>query len=293
MFDIETEILSFSALALKTDRQLVQKAFHSLIYGYYSAFGRTLPWRYTGDPYHVFISEIMLQQTQVDRVVQKYLDFIARFPSFVVLAEAEFNDVLMMWHGLGYNRRAMNLQKAAQTVVAQHNGILPSDPEELIRLPGIGKATAASIAAFGFDKPTVFLETNIRTVYITLFFADNCSDILDDVIVPIAAEMLDTGSPSRWYNALMDLGTYLKKTRPNPTRRSREYSRQSPFHGSKRQLRGLVLKELLEIGTLSKDRLYGISTDDRLNDVIDELTKEGFIAEEGGCYMIRKETKNQ
>ncbi len=293
MFDIETEILSFSAMAHKMDRQFLKKAFHSLIYGYYAAFGRTLPWRYTGNPYHVFISEIMLQQTQVDRVVQKYLDFTARFPSFAVLAEADFNDVLMMWHGLGYNRRAMNLQKAAQTVVAQHNGILPSDPEVLLQLPGIGKATAASIAAFAFNKPTVFLETNIRTVYITLFFADHHDDIHDDLLLPIAEEMLDTDAPSRWYNALMDFGTYLKKTRPNPTRRSRQYSRQSPFHGSKRQLRGLVLKELLELGSVSKDRLYTISTDDRLDDVIEELTKEGFIAEEGGCYMIRKETNKQ
>jgi endonuclease III len=147
----------------------LQRRFRRLVYRHYETQGRDFPWRRTDDPYHILVSEIMLQQTQTQRVAEKYASFIASFPGFESLAGAPLHDVLAAWQGLGYNRRALNLQKCARAIVGEHGGTLPENPDDLALLPGIGRATAASIAAFAFNKPVVFLETNIRTVFIYLF----------------------------------------------------------------------------------------------------------------------------
>src|SRR3989339_896791 len=145
--------------AIKLTDVEIAKA-RTLIWEYYGAHGRAFSWRQTSDPYHIFVSEVMLQQTQTATVEKKYGPFIEKFPSFAALAEAPFAEILPLWRGLGYNRRALALHKSAQIVATQYGGFLPDKPEFLDKLPGIGPATAASICAFAFNKPTVFIETN-------------------------------------------------------------------------------------------------------------------------------------
>ena len=144
--------------------------FISTINEYYAQHKRHFAWRDNPDPYQVFVSEVMLQQTQTQRVIEKFAEFIERFPSFQVLADAPLVAVLATWQGLGYNRRGRFLHQAAQKIVTDHGGILPDNTVLLEELPGIGPATAASLAAFAYNRPTVFIETNIRAVYIHFFF---------------------------------------------------------------------------------------------------------------------------
>jgi A/G-specific adenine glycosylase len=220
------------------------KEFQKAVLGYYRDHGRDLAWRETTDPYHILVSEIMLQQTQVERVSVKFPAFIGRFPDFGSLAEAPLPDVLLAWQGMGYNRRALSLQKCARRVVEEHDGTLPQDPEVLATFPGIGRATAASICAFAFNMPVVFIETNIRRVFIHYFFG-NAKTVDDTEILPWVKKTLYEKDPRTWYNALMDLGTDLKMSVGNPNRRSRHYTKQAAFEGSDRKIRGSILRILL------------------------------------------------
>lgn len=238
-----------------------------------------LPWRNINNPYGVFVSEIMLQQTQVDRVVPKYILFIELFPNFTALSQARLGDVLNAWSGLGYNRRGKYLHESAKIVVHGYDGVLPDDPKILETLPGIGKATAASICAFGFNKPTIFIETNIRSVMIDEFFSDQT--IVDDAqIIDVLAQTLDHKQPNKWYSALMDYGSYLKSKKSNPNRRSRQYAKQSKFEGSDRQLRGKILKMLIHnqscsIEVLAKNLFV---SNDKMHKLIDSLNKDGLVS---------------
>jgi len=270
----------------------VMSHFRRLVYDYYDRYGRALPWRDNPDPYRVFVSEIMLQQTQVDRVAQKFDPFIARFPSFHVLAAADFTEVLAAWKGLGYNRRALALRRGAAMIMSRWNGVLPGDPDKLLELPGIGSATAASICAFAFNMPVVFLETNIRTVLIHFFFRDG-SAVQDRDLFPLAGAALDRKHPSRWYNALMDYGVMLKRAHGNPGRKSRGYRRQSKFEGSPRQVRGLILGEMLgrERATLEELALVIGRDREAVRRGLEGLSEEGFLVrDDGGTYRIRRHT---
>jgi adenine-specific DNA glycosylase len=146
------------------------RLFRRTIYRHYRACGRTLAWRETRDPYRILVSEFMLQQTQVERVEDKYPQFLGAFPGFAALAGANLKDVLACWQGLGYNRRAKSLLETARAVVELHGGELPSSREELLALPGVGEATAGALMAFAFNRPVVFVETNIRRVCLYFFF---------------------------------------------------------------------------------------------------------------------------
>ncbi|HSQ93670.1 MAG TPA: A/G-specific adenine glycosylase, partial [Methanoregula sp.] len=174
------------------------RKFRDLVLTHYRCHGRDLAWRRTTDPYHILVSEIMLQQTQVERVSRKYPEFIAAFPDFPTLAEAPLSDVLGIWQGMGYNRRAIALQKCARRVVEEFGGTLPQDPDILATFPGIGKATAASICAFAFNRPVVFIETNIRTVFIHYFFKDT-NPVHDTAILPLVKKTVDRKNPRVWY----------------------------------------------------------------------------------------------
>lgn len=221
------------------------KKFQKVIWDYFENNRRDFPWRNTTDPYNILVSELMLQQTQASRVVQKYEEFIKKFPDFVSLAEAYLHEVLQEWQGLGYNRRALYLKKAAEIVVKEFDGVLPDVPEELEQLPGIGRATASSIAAFAFNKPTVFIETNIRTVFIHFFFKHR-QKISDKELLPYIKQTLDLKNPREWYFALIDYGVMLKKKFPRRNKKSAHYKKQSSFKGSNRELRGQMLKLLLK-----------------------------------------------
>jgi A/G-specific adenine glycosylase len=263
------------------------KAFQGQIYGYYRRHGRDLPWRRTTNPYHIVVSEIMLQQTQVERVHGKYLDFINAFPDFDSLSRASQKDVLALWQGLGYNRRALALKRLAENVVSMHGGALPQDVNALNSLPGIGKTTAGEILAFAFNIPTVFIETNIRRVFIHEFF-DGEEDVKDTEILPLVEATVDGENPREWYWALMDYGSMLKKNVENPNRRSAHYTRQTPFEGSDRRIRGLVVKRLLNHMPLSAEILVeetGVGLD-HLKRILAGLVNEGFICEDKGLYKI-------
>lgn len=253
--------------------------FKKIIWEHYSLHGRLFEWRHTDDSYKVFISEVMLQQTQTSRVAQKFPEFIATFPNFKVLASASLKQVLTVWQGLGYNRRGMFLHRAASNIMNMHNGILPNDPDILVTLPGIGKATAASICAFAFNAPTVFIETNIRSVYIYFFFAGRTA-VDDKEIVPLIKATLDENRARDWYYALMDYGVMLKKNLVNPSRKSKHYTKQSKFEGSDRQIRGMILKILTQQDApiLYRDLVKALPKDsEKISKIINALTEEEFI----------------
>ena len=264
------------------------KAFQDHVLAYYRKNRRDLPWRDTADAYHILVSEIMLQQTQVSRVIQKFNEFIGLFPTVQALADAAVSELLSVWKGLGYNRRALNLQKAAQMIVTDYGGTVPSDVKDLMKLPGIGTYTASAVAAFAFDAPSVVIETNIRAVYIFFFFGSEAEKVSDKDLVLLIERTLYKPSPSEWYNALMDYGTYIKERYDNPAKKSRHHSIQSPFKGSNREIRGKVLKLLLE-EDLDLDGLYTMigSEKDRVAAAVSDLHAEGFIVKESGRYTIR------
>jgi A/G-specific adenine glycosylase len=262
--------------------------FQRVVLGYYARYGRDLPWRRTNDPYHILVSEVMLQQTQVERVLRVFPGFIASFPCLRALAEAPVAKVLAAWQGLGYNRRALALQRTAQLLFHHYNGTIPQDEALLVTMPGIGPATAASICAFAFGLPTVFVETNIRTVFIHFFFPDR-EGVTDTEILPLVAATLDRNDPRRWYWALMDYGVMLKKVFGNASRRSAKYRRQSRFAGSDRQLRGQLLRLLLSAGEM---QLATIATElnqseARVARAAEALAREGFISREDGRLRLR------
>ncbi|MBU7000665.1 MAG: A/G-specific adenine glycosylase [Theionarchaea archaeon] len=262
------------------------KAFQILIHDYYSMHSRSFPWRETTDPYHILVSEFMLQQTQTQRVTTKYNQFIRAFPDFRALNEVPFKDVLAVWQGLGYNRRALNLRKTAEIVVTRFQGELPSDTAILETFPGIGKATAGAIAAFAFSKPVIFIETNIRAVFIHVFFHDQ-ENIRDTEILPLVKETLDFENPREWYYALMDYGSMLKKAEKNPGRRSARHHAQSPFEGSDRQIRGKILRILLEAPQPTGVLIRECGSFQRVTRIIDQLEKEGFLREvDSVCSLI-------
>ena len=248
---------------------------------------RNFPWRNTTDPYHILVSEVMLQQTQVSRVLIKYPIFISQFPNFKELAEASIKDILVAWQGMGYNRRALYLKKIAEIVVTQYKSKLPDDPVILDSFPGIGKATAASIVAFAFNKPVVFIETNIRRVFLHLFFEDRDSKVDDREILPLIGKTLDKKNPREWYWALMDYGAHLGKTVDNPNKKSKYYRIQSKFEGSDRQVRGEILRILLKKSQSKKELIQTLKKEKiRVEKIINELIKDQFIFYKKGRYNI-------
>jgi A/G-specific adenine glycosylase len=263
------------------------RTFQQTVYDNFKAHGRDLPWRKTEDPYEILISEVMLQQTQVPRVMEKYGEFVRAFPDIHSLARAPLREILNGWQGLGYNRRALALKRAAQHLVSSFNGEIPSDIDSLTSLPGIGKATACAICAFAFKQPTVFLETNIRTVFIHHFF-DTGNGVRDAHILPIVAQTLDHENPRLWYHALMDYGAALKKRYGNPNIKSALYQRQGRFEGSNRQIRGTIIKALVRDESISERDLLGNArfTAEAVRRNLEQLQKEGIIAKKDGYFFI-------
>ncbi len=263
------------------------RSFRRAVQDYYERNRRDMPWRRTSDPYRILISEIMLQQTQVSRVTDTYARFIAAFPTIRSLSRARLPDILKIWQGLGYNRRALFLQKLAKAVVSEYAGRIPSDRSVLRTLPGIGDATAGSICAFAFGQPVVFIETNIRTVFIHHFFKGR-HGVIDSRILPLVARTLDTGHPREWYYALMDYGSYLKSIVVNPSRRSSQYAKQPRFEGSDRQVRGRILRILLATSPVPLRRMCSLTgtSRPRCSMIIDGLCKDGLITKRGAVCRI-------
>ncbi len=248
--------------------------FQKTVWDFYEAHKRAMPWRDQPTPYYVVVSELMLQQTQVPRVLPKFAEFIARFPDFAELAAAPLGDVLATWSGLGYNRRAKFLWQLAQQV----SGELPNTMEELVKLPGVGPNTAGAILAYVYNEPVVFVETNIRTVFIHHFFADQQTDVTDAQIRELVAKTLPADNSREWYWALMDYGAHLKAKNGRRITNVHNYKTQSRFAGSRRQIRGQVLKLLVGSTSLSTAELQAVITDERLQSVVADLAREQLIA---------------
>ncbi|MBW2333731.1 MAG: A/G-specific adenine glycosylase [Deltaproteobacteria bacterium] len=261
--------------------------FQRIVYDYYQNFGRDLPWRSTDNPYEILVSEIMLQQTQVSRVVHKYVEFIKTFPDIKSLAEATLRYVLTVWQGLGYNRRALSLKRLAEIVNATYGGYIPSHVSLLMQLPGIGNATANAVCAFAFNQPVVFIETNVRTVFIYHFFGTQ-DTVKDSEIRPLVERTLDYDNPKHWYNALMDYGVALKKYCFNPGRKSAHHKEQSPFEGSARQIRGVILRALVAKPRQTFNELIkAVCFDpDVVKKNIQSLEKEGLVKNKGRYISI-------
>lgn len=214
---------------------------------------RDLPWRYIDDPYAVLVSEIMLQQTQVARVEKYWRRFLELFPTIDALAAADVSLVLESWQGLGYNRRALALKRTAEYCSEHYAGVLPEDHQDLLALPGIGPATAGGVEAFAFQRPTLYLETNVRTVFLHELFPGE-EGVSDKQLEPLVIETCSREDPRGWYYALLDYGAYLKSIMPNPSRRSKHYTRQSTFEGSKRQKRAELVRIVLANPDISLDQ---------------------------------------
>jgi A/G-specific adenine glycosylase len=309
--------------------------FREAVWDFYHDHGRhDLPWRLpeadgSFDPYKILVSEIMLQQTQVPRVILKYEAFLAKFPDVKSLAVANLGEVLSAWNGLGYNRRAKFLLSAAQKTMRDFGGTFPADAAELQQLPGVGANTAGAVAVYAFNQPAAFIETNIRTVFIHHFFGeqkrnprhqtrhsrrggnlvDNLSlraaytstgspvkpgmtvqketGVSDSVILELVGETLDREQPRIWFWSLMDYGSFLKQTVGNLNRASKSYAKQSKFAGSRRQLRGAIIRMLLERSCTAAE-LAAALPDERLDAVLAELTREGFLRQTGKRFSIAR-----
>lgn len=267
------------------------RIFQETVLQYYRQHGRhDLPWRLpavggTFDPYVITVSELMLQQTQVNRVIPKYRAFLAVFPTVQALAAAPLSDVLILWSGLGYNRRAKFLWQLAWQVVQSFDGVFPAEREALTTLPGIGPNTAGAVLTYAFNQPAVFIETNVRTVFIHHFF-QNKTGVADKDLLPFIEAALPANNCREWYWALMDYGVHLKQTVGNMSRASAGYAKQSTFQGSRRQVRGRILR-LLTGGPRTATGLAQAINDERLSAVLNDLIAEGFIVRSDGFYHLR------
>ncbi len=271
------------------ERKSVNK-FRRTVLSFYRLHGRhDLPWRDTRDPYRIAVSELMLQQTQVSRVIEKYKAFLKAFPTLRALAKVPLARVLTAWSGLGYNRRAKFLHALAKKIVSERKGIFPKSIEELESLPGIGPYTARAIAVFAYNQPVTCIETNIRTVFIHHFFPRKRS-VSDTELLLVIEATLDRKDPRGWYSALMDYGTHLKQSGVTVHRKSAHYTRQSAFHGSNRQIRGAIIR-LLITGKKSKTVLIEQTgfPEKRILPILCDLEKERLVRRKGAFYALAQE----
>lgn len=260
--------------------------FREILWGCFEAHRRDMPWRVPEpdgnfDAYKILVSEMMLQQTQVARVVPKFTEFVAKFPALEDLAAASLGDVLKAWQGLGYNRRAKFLHAAAQALISKE---APWKREDLVVLTGIGPNTAGAILAYAYNQPVTFIETNIRTVFIHHFFQDQ-TGVSDADIRPLIEQTLDYNKPREWFWALMDYGAFLKSTVGNVNTSSKNYAKQSKFSGSRRQIRGHVIRLLADKAQTLAELQIQI-TDERLESVLADLCQEKLIHRAADRYQL-------
>lgn len=277
------------------------KKFQEVVLDYYIKHKRSnLPWRKNTSDYYVVVSEIMLQQTQVDRVIPFFNTWMKQFPTWEALAVSSQVEILKHWKGLGYNSRALRLQKLAQSVVREYHGKLPTDYEVLKKLPGIGPYTAGAIMAFVYNKPIMMIETNIRRVFLYHFFKRE-QNIHDKDILELVAKTLPNKNIRQWYWALMDYGSYLGRElkvdgkKYNPNTASRHYTKQSPFIGSDRQIRGRILEILLKqkkheitFSVLYKNLVDLTSNTDKIDNIVQDLIREGFIDIKSNMVVLKR-----
>lgn len=279
-------------------KKVTTSQFQKIILDWYKKNGRhDLPWRKTRNPYNILVSEIMLQQTQISRVLLKYDDFLKKFPTVESLANANQRDVLSLWQGLGYNRRALFLQRAVQTIHKEYASRFPKAVSALETLPGLGHYTARAVAVFSWNQPHVLLETNIRRVILHFFFSGK-EKVPDSEIASILEHVAYSGNSRVWYWALMDYGAGPLKKIINPNRQSKHYAKQSRFEGSQRFVRAKIVSFLLTIkgGVGSVEIIQKIQNNPHLgryakNEEIQRilclLEQEGFIIKKKQKWFVK------
>lgn len=259
--------------------------FRRIVWSFYKKHGRhDLPWRKTRDPYKILVSEVMLQQTQVERVIPYYKKFIKRYPTPQKLAAAPLSSVLGIWQGLGYNRRAKMLWQAAREI---NRGRFPKHAERLEQLPGIGPYTARAVMTFSYNQDAVFIETNIRTAVMHHYFPKK-KKVSDAQILKVLKAVLPNGRAREWYSALMDYGAYLKKSGVKINAKSKHYTKQSKFAGSNREARGAILRELAK-GPHTQIRatnLLGAQRVNQMHTALKALLAEHLIEKRGNLYRL-------
>lgn len=257
--------------------------FQQFIFHWWKENRRDLPWRKTRNPYHILVSEVMLQQTQVARVLPKYKEFLQAFPTVPDLAAASPASVLRMWKGMGYNRRALYLQKTAQAIVSDHKGKFPQDEKKLLALPGIGKYTARAILVFGFKKDVSMVDTNVRQI-ITHFFYSGIPQ-KEKIIDETAERLVPIGKSWEWHQALMDFGALeLKNLKPrSPVSPISPRKSSVPFRQTNRFFRGRVM-DMLRVGDMKElvlitefAKLYD-KDESFIQEILAGLVKDGLIA---------------
>lgn len=269
------------------NKEVDEAEFKDLLWEKGRELYRDMPWRHNTAPYYVLVSELMLQQTQVDRVIPKFNEFIARFPDIQALARAPLDEVLRSWQGLGYNRRAKYLHDAAQMTVNDLAGSLPGSFEQLTRLPGVGTNTAGAILAYAFNHPVVFIETNVRAVYFYHFFAEE-EMVSDYDLRPLISRTLDHEHPREFYWAVMDYGSWLKKQGAVAVSQSRHYKKQTKLEGSVREVRGQIIR-LLAAGDISLIRLRSVlAYDERIEPALQGLLRDGLVMQTGSKYHLTR-----
>ncbi len=248
---------------------------------------RDMPWRNDTRPYYVLVSELMLQQTQVDRVIPKFEAFVAHFPDEAALATAPLSEVLMLWNGLGYNRRAKFLHDTAKKVTSEFGGKFPQTKDSLLKLPGVGKNTAGAILTYAFNTPAPFIETNVRTVYFYHFFPNG--ELVDDKeLLELTDATIDREHPREFYWALMDYGTWLKKQGAGRITQSRHYKKQSALKGSIREVRGQIVR-ILTAKEMTEPMLKKvIDSDARFERALAGLMRDGLIMQTGSKLHLTK-----
>lgn len=285
-----------AGLSLWPSQELSKDDFIEKVYNEGRRCFRELPWRYLDDPYAVLVSEVMLQQTQVTRVLKYWDRWMAIFPCVDALACADNAEVLEQWQGLGYNRRALALKRTAEICSTEWSGHMPDTVEQLQKLPGIGAASAAGIVAFAYNKPAVYLETNVRTVFLHELFSGR-DQVHDRELVPLLALTCPQNDARTWYYALLDYGAHLKTLMANPSRRSAHYTRQTSFEGSRRQKRAELVRLVLAYPGVKRDALAARLNEFEqkagrqdiscpvFNSIVDDLVREGFFREDNGRYF--------
>ncbi len=264
-----------------TKRRIAQ--FQKKILSFYAEKKRDLPWRRTTDPYAILLSEIMLQQTQVDRVVAYYKRWLEKWPTIRDLAGASRAEVFREWLGLGYNNRAKNLHEAAKIISEKYKGNVLAALEHYGELPGIGPYTAAAVHIFSANKGLITVDTNIRRILIHEFRLDE--KIADRELREIAGKCLPPGKSRDWHNALMDYGAMFLTSRKTGIRPK---TRQLQFEGSDRQVRSRILRHLLNGKDCSLGELRKIAGCDakQLRRIVEGMAKDGIIGQRNGNYRV-------
>ncbi len=250
------------------------------ILNWYTTNKRDLPWRTTQEPYHILVSEIMLQQTQVDRVIPYYHKWLETFPTLESLAKAEKTLILKNWSGLGYNNRPLRLQQLAQQLT-QKSLPFPTTYVSLVELPGIGPYTANAILAFAFNQSVPVIDTNIRRVLIhELHLPEAIS--LENLQI-IAQQCIPKDKSKLWHNALMDYGALYATSRKTGIE---SLSKQSKFEGSTRQVRSNIVKYLLENKTTTLERLKSLYSHKEFNTILEKMLKEGLVKQKENTLTL-------